>query len=54
MSVCVPFWEVPANCGKAKGELEDGVPLSIFFESAFVASRCVTDLKPTPQVKGSR
>lgn len=36
---------------KAKGECKDGIPQFTFPDSTSVASRCVTNLNPAPQVE---
>lgn len=39
------------SCSKAKGGGKDCVSLPMFPESSFVASGCVANLKPLPQVE---
>lgn len=39
------------SCSKAKGECKDHVPWAMFPETSSVASGCVVNLKPAPQVE---
>lgn len=51
LSVQSPFSEIPVSCGETSGGCKDGVSLPKFPESTSVASRCVADLNPVPQVE---
>lgn len=46
--------EEPANCGRAKEGLEDGMSLPVFSESDFEASGGILNLKLAYQVQASR
>lgn len=43
------FLGVPMSWSEAEGEYKDGVPQPAFPESTSIGSRCVGNLKPTPQ-----